>query len=150
MREVIYTIAEHAAGAASVTAPSRGQQPPKPCLSPGDYGNDDEYKQAANAAAWQARNSVAQKFLRQRELNPGAAKSFLSKYFRASQQFEVALTDADTGHGLSQEEMDRALLEDYRGRASNAFPQDPHAEAQLARLSGAVRGAGAAPLRNMG
>ncbi|CAK0891154.1 unnamed protein product [Prorocentrum cordatum] len=144
-RDVLYTLAGHAAGVTRAVASAASRKRRRPVgPAPADFSHHQAFKKAATQAAWDARRGAAQRFPHLRALNPGAAERFLSSFFAGPDRFEIALADPATGRGFSADEMLQAIEQDLQARASNNFPHDREACLVTARAVSAVRQSGAA------
>jgi hypothetical protein len=135
-------VAGHAAGVVRASAPPTPVAVRRPVHSQA-YADYATFKEEANTAVWRARRRNVTKYLELRRSDAGRAERFLSSVFRARSAFTIALADGD-GRALSPCDMVEALVEDYRSRADNDFPQDPEAALELTKQVSAIRQCGAA------
>ena len=74
---------------------------PRSLPFPEDFDDYEDYKCAMTDFNSGVRSAMYQKFLSLRSASPSEASKFLSACFRKDKNFEVALTDEESGHLLS-------------------------------------------------
>ena len=100
-------------------------RPPKPQ----DFDDYDSYKQAVKRFDGQLQDQVVRKYMQLRAQDPNSAKRFVSSHVAKSREFQIALSDEDTGHLMSTQAALSAIADDLSSRADNDFPQSQEAAA---------------------
>ena len=142
-RDAVVCLLGHSSELTSARVASSGQVDrggpvwPKSVPRPEEFDDYEAYKSAMADFNAGIREGVYNKFAALRSCDPNEAKRFLSTCFKGKQNFQVALTDEETGQLLSTQQALQALVEDLEARA------DVHAEqvsAESCWVSEAVQG----------
>ena len=97
---------------------------PRSLPFPEDFDDYEDYKCAMTDFNSGVRSAMYQKFLSLRSASPSEASKFLSACFRKDKNFEVALTDEESGHLLSIQQALGALESDYHARVEVNLSHD--------------------------
>ena len=100
-------------------------RPPKPR----DFDDYDSYKQAVKCFDGQLQDQVLRKYMQLRAQDPNSAKRFISSHVAKSREFQIAVSNEDTGHLMSTQAALFAIADDLSSRADNDFPQSQEAAA---------------------